>query len=232
MPKSFGSYVWTALVFLGLAALPACSQFGDPQPAQPLQFEHKIHAVDNKIPCQYCHQMADKTAAATVPPMGTCMNCHKFIPGTKNPKVVTELRDAWEAKKQIEWAKVHDLPDFVYFPHKWHVRYFTGCAEKAFADGKFDALDQDCALNPNQKFAAMSKPISEPVSVANVEVMAQYFTCSQCHGPVWEFTSGKRVEPLNMGWCVTCHKNRVAKAPAEQQEVLHARMLDCWTCHK
>src|SRR4051812_48040401 len=28
-------------------------------PEQPIAFYHKVHAGDNKIPCQYCHYTAD-----------------------------------------------------------------------------------------------------------------------------------------------------------------------------
>lgn len=230
MPKSFGSILWTALGLL-LLVLPACSQYGDPNPEQPIQFSHKIHASDNKIPCMYCHQMADKSASATVPSVGTCMNCHKFVPGSKNPQEVAKVKTAWDKQEPILWNKVHDLPDFVYFPHKWHVRYLLGCAEDAAGQGETD-LGKACGLNPNQNFSSMTKPFTEPLSKDNVDVQGQFFACSQCHGPMWEKGTAERVEPMNMGWCVDCHKNRIAKAPAEQKEVLHARMLDCWTCHK
>ncbi|MGH7726457.1 MAG: cytochrome c3 family protein [Candidatus Eiseniibacteriota bacterium] len=49
--------------------------------------------------------------------------------------------------------------------------------------------------------------------------------CQTCHGPVQEMEVVYRVNTLEMGFCVTCHKaNRENKAaPAN---------LDCYTCHK
>lgn len=49
--------------------------------------------------------------------------------------------------------------------------------------------------------------------------------CQTCHGPIQEMEVVHRVNDLNMGFCVTCHKaNREnQKAPAN---------LDCYTCHK
>jgi len=43
--------------------------------------------------------------------------------------------------------------------------------------------------------------------------------CAACHGAVAKMERVKRVRPLQMGWCVTCH--RVRGAPT-----------DCATCHR
>lgn len=42
--------------------------------------------------------------------------------------------------------------------------------------------------------------------------------CSACHGGVAAMARVKRVRPLTMGWCITCH--RIRGAPT-----------DCATCH-
>ena len=61
---------------------------------------------------------------------------------------------------------------------------------------------------------------------------AQRETCGECHGEVWTFDTGKRVEPLNMGWCLDCHKEQVEAAPEEEKSTRYAQLLDCWVCHK
>lgn len=43
--------------------------------------------------------------------------------------------------------------------------------------------------------------------------------CSACHGGVARMERVKRVRPLTMGWCVTCHRLRGAPT-------------DCATCHR
>jgi hypothetical protein len=45
------------------------------------------------------------------------------------------------------------------------------------------------------------------------------FECEQCHGDVKVMKAIRKVRPLTMGWCVTCHR-------------AHDAPLDCWTCHK
>lgn len=43
--------------------------------------------------------------------------------------------------------------------------------------------------------------------------------CAVCHGGVAQMARVKRVRPLTMGWCVTCHRTRGAPT-------------DCATCHQ
>lgn len=96
-------------------------------PVQPIPFSHKLHAGDNKIPCQYCHVQVDKSKHATVPAMNVCMNCHKVVRATDSP-LIRQLTEAYKAGKPIEWVKVHDLPDFVNFNHKRHIKKGFDCA--------------------------------------------------------------------------------------------------------
>lgn len=205
-----------------VVSMVACDQFGEAKPEQPIQFSHQNHVEKQGMACLYCHQMADKSAVATVPPVATCMNCHKYIPGSQRPEEVAKVRAYWEKQEPIPWNKVHDEPDFVYFSHKRHVKYFVGCFESK-APEQWD----ECKLaegDPDGDFKADANDLDRS---------AQMATCAQCHGQVWTFTVGQRVASLNMGWCVTCHQKRVAleQDPAEQKKV-HDRLLDCWTCHK
>ncbi|HXU25685.1 MAG TPA: c-type cytochrome, partial [Bacteroidia bacterium] len=48
-------------------------------PEQPIKFSHKIHAGDNAIACQYCHNSVEKSRHAGIPTVNICMNCHKGI---------------------------------------------------------------------------------------------------------------------------------------------------------
>ena len=103
------------------------SFFSDRTPAQPLEFSHKIHAGDNGVPCQYCHIYARRSTAAGVPSVNKCVNCHKQMI-REEPEIV-KLFEYWESKEPIPWVKVHDLPDFVYFPHKRHILAELDCVE-------------------------------------------------------------------------------------------------------
>lgn len=49
--------------------------------------------------------------------------------------------------------------------------------------------------------------------------------CQTCHGEIQTEERVKLAHTLNMGFCVTCHKQRI-------NDPVHATSLDCATCHK
>lgn len=95
------------------------------RPVQPVPYSHKLHAGDLGIDCRYCHTGVETQRNAGIPPVQVCMNCHAMI-GTDRP-TLAPLREAWETNKPIQWVRVHDLPDYVYFDHAAHIRAQIGC---------------------------------------------------------------------------------------------------------
>ncbi len=104
------------------------------QPDQPIKFSHALHVGQNKIECQYCHSSVEKSRHASIPGTQICMNCHKYVQeGPKYGKSeIAKIYDyaGWdpnkgkfvEAPKNIEWVRIHNLPDHVYFNHSQHVK--------------------------------------------------------------------------------------------------------------
>ncbi|UTW68107.1 c-type cytochrome [bacterium SCSIO 12643] len=103
-------------------------------PEQPIKFSHKIHAGDDGIDCVYCHFGAEKGRTSGIPPVNVCMNCHKGIESGKRwgTEEISKIYEAagWDPENQkynprkqnpIEWVKIHNLPDHVYFNHSQHV---------------------------------------------------------------------------------------------------------------
>lgn len=102
-------------------------------PTQPINFSHKIHAGIQEIDCQYCHDGARRSKHAAIPGLNTCMNCHKAVQGetetakTEIGKIYTaagyDLATQTYSKEPqgIEWVRIHNLPDHVYFNHAQHV---------------------------------------------------------------------------------------------------------------
>lgn len=100
------------------------------QPEQPIAYSHETHAGKLEIECVYCHTGALQSRTAMIPSANVCMNCHKAI--SEGPKTGTEeiqkIYDAigWDGSAYtgetdpIEWVKVHNLPDHVYFSHQQH----------------------------------------------------------------------------------------------------------------
>lgn len=93
------------------------------QPEQPVWFSHKIHAGQNQIDCKYCHTAADYSKSAGIPGVGVCMNCHNVVKEGKvtGTEQIAKVVEAWQSGKQIEWVRIHNLPDHVYFSHAQHV---------------------------------------------------------------------------------------------------------------
>ena len=130
--------------FVGKGAIGLGRQQGY-QPDQPILYSHKVHAGINQINCLYCHGNAWESKHAAIPSLNVCMNCHKAISTyEKGPKIHDENGNevngtaeiqklykyagftpgqAWDPSKAkpVEWVKIHNLPDHVYFNHAQHV---------------------------------------------------------------------------------------------------------------
>jgi hypothetical protein len=109
------------LVLLAVGAWAFLDSFSNVgyTPKQPVAFSHKMHAGTRKIPCLYCHSSAERSRHATVPSVNVCMNCH-VVARTDRPDI-QKITALYNADKPIPWIRVHRLPDYVYFSHRWHI---------------------------------------------------------------------------------------------------------------
>ncbi len=112
-------------------------------PVQPIEFSHRIHAGDYEIPCLYCHIQARRSASAGVPSVHKCVGCHEVV-ATERPEI-RKVMEYWVNKEPIPWVKVHDLPDFVHFPHKRHVAAGVECQT---CHGSVETMDRITRLAP------------------------------------------------------------------------------------
>lgn len=135
----------------------------DYQPIQPIYYSHKVHAGVNQINCQYCHIGVYQGKQATIPSVNICMNCHMAITEYKGEKIYTdegqevnataeikklykyagyEEGKPWDATKAkpVEWARIHNLPDHVYFNHSQHVK--AGQVQCQTCHGEIQKMDE------------------------------------------------------------------------------------------
>jgi hypothetical protein len=103
---------------------------------QPVQFSHKHHAGELGIDCRYCHTSVETSANAGFPPTQTCMNCHSQI-WALSP-TLEPVRASWRSNESINWTKVYDLPDYVYFNHSIHIAKGVGCVS---CHGRIDKMN-------------------------------------------------------------------------------------------
>ena len=92
---------------------------------QPVQFSHAHHVGGLGIDCRYCHTSVETSAFANIPPTKTCMNCHSQIWQTSS--YLEPVRESFRTGDSLQWIRVHDLPDFVYFNHSVHIKKGVGC---------------------------------------------------------------------------------------------------------
>jgi cytochrome c553 len=111
-------------------------------PDQPVWFSHKVHAGQNKINCLYCHSSAMQGKSAGIPGTGLCMNCHNVVRKGKitGESEIAKVIDSWNSKKQINWVRVHNLPDHVWFSHAQHVN--AGKRQCIECHGKVEEMDK------------------------------------------------------------------------------------------
>lgn len=171
---------------------------------QAVPFSHKHHVGDVGLDCRYCHTSVERSAFAGMPPTSTCMTCHSQL-FTDSPMLAPVVA-SFESGAPLQWNRVHDLPDFVYFNHSIHVNKGVGCVS---CHGRVDRMPLtwqvnslymrwclDCHRNP-EKFL---RPREE---VFNMEY----------EPPVDQVALGRRLAKdyglpgvRQMTDCVTCHR--------------------------
>lgn len=92
---------------------------------QPVPFSHEHHVGGLGIECRYCHTSVETSSFAGLPATKVCMNCHSQMWAVA--QILEPVRESYRTGRSIEWNRVHDLPDFVYFNHAIHVNKGFGC---------------------------------------------------------------------------------------------------------
>jgi len=121
---------------------------------QPVPFSHRQHVGGLGLDCRYCHTSVEETDFAGIPPTETCIGCHARV--SPEAPVLELVRASAQNNQPLEWIRVHDLADFVYFNHGIHVNKGIGC--------------------------------------------------ESCHGRVDQMLVVTKMEPLQMDWCLACHR--------------------------
>ena len=103
-------------------------------------FNHKTHAGDNEISCEFCHSYARRSNISGTPSLESCMRCHKVVLGSdgKLKEEIQAFLKQFENGEPIVRQKIHHLPGFVSFSHKRHIRIGYDCTE---CHGEMDKLE-------------------------------------------------------------------------------------------
>ena len=128
-----GLYV-VLMVYFGLSPKTLSAGY---MPQQPVPYSHALHVGELGLDCRYCHTTVESAAFAAVPPTQTCINCHEKIAPTSHK--LDPVRDSFVSGLPVQWIKVHDLPDYVYFNHSAHVTRGVSCVE---CHGRIDTMER------------------------------------------------------------------------------------------
>ena len=109
----------------GALLMSACGDAGA-APAQPIAFPHARH-TENQIACAFCHEFSDNHRAAGIPRTELCGSCHSAM--SQESPATQKLMEYVESEEEIPWVRVFEIPQYAYFPHKWHVRAGVECEE-------------------------------------------------------------------------------------------------------
>lgn len=177
------------------------------EPDQPIWFSHKIHAGINQIDCKYCHVGVERGKQATIPSVNICMNCHRSIrsgPVTGSNELAKVFAAAGydtiqqtyslESTGPIEWIRVHNLPDHVYFNHQQHVK--VGKIECQTCHGPVEEMDVLKQHAPLSMGWCMDCHRTEDVKVAENRLY---------YNQHYEHPEGMTVEMIGGTECQKCH---------------------------
>ncbi len=170
---------------------------------QPVPFSHKHHVTGLGIDCRYCHTSVEHGAFAGIPPTETCMTCHSQI-WTEAPNL-EPVRASWRENKPIEWNKVHDLPDFVYFDHSIHLAKGVGC--------------QTCHGQVDQM------PLMWKVNSLNME------WCIECHKNPEKFVRPKE-QVFSMTYRKPKNQEELGAQLVADYNIQTEQLLNCSVCHR
>src|ERR1043166_1959203 len=126
--RLFGVVLAVTLLGWGLHAVywsPFTTQVDVPL-QQPVPFSHQHHVSGLGIDCRYCHTSVEKAAFAGMPSTEICMTCHSRV--WVDAPMLAPVRQSLATQTPLQWNRVHDLPDFVFFNHSIHVNKGIGCS--------------------------------------------------------------------------------------------------------
>ena len=169
--------------------------------AQPIAFPHFTHVTTLQLQCEYCHSEARKSIHAGLPPVESCIGCHRFA--MSNLEEIQKVQQYFDQNRPIPWKKVYDLPDHVFFSHESHFRAGVDCAE---CHGQVELMGQPQQVGTTES----GEPILKATSVMVRRTSLQMGWCLDCHEshPYIENTYGEStaLRQQELRDCLICHK--------------------------
>ena len=170
---------------------------------QPIPFSHQHHVGELGIDCRYCHTSVENNAFAGIPPTHTCMSCHSQI--FVNAAMLEPVRASYRNQTPIEWNRVHNLPDYVYFNHGINVQKGVGCST--------------CHGQVNEM------PLIWKTQSLHME------WCLNCHRDPAQYVR-PREEVFNMDWQPPDDQRTRGQQLVQQYHIQVDQLTNCAICHR
>ena len=170
---------------------------------QPIPFSHFRHVSGNGIDCRYCHTTVETSSFAGIPPTETCMTCHSQI--LTDQTMLSPVRDSWRNGDHLEWIRVSDLPDFVYFDHSIHINRGVGCST---CHGRVDLM-----------------PLTRKAESFHMS------WCLRCHRHPEKFIR-ERDEVFIMDWEPPSNQIELGKELIKKYNIEVGQLTNCSICHR
>ncbi len=191
-----GFVTWIAFVIMRSDYVTAANEYVE----QPVQFSHAHHVGGVGLDCRYCHTSVETSSFAGIPPVKTCMNCHAQL--FADQAYLEPIRASFRTGQPIQWVRVHNLPDYVYFNHSVHIKKGVGCET---CHGRIDQMpltyqqsplqmewclechrDPSQFVRPRDAVFAMGYEPAEPQRTLGPKLVQEYgiqslTNCSICH---------------------------------------------------
>jgi len=119
--------------------------------------------------------------------------------------MLAPVRQSLASGKPIQWRRVHDLPDFVYFNHSIHVNKGIGCSS---CHGRVDKM-----------------PLTWQANTLYMK------WCLDCHKEPEKFIRPKS-EVFNMAWSAVPEQKKEGSDLVANYHVRSSQLRDCSMCHR
>ncbi|ETX29035.1 cytochrome c3 family protein [Roseivivax isoporae] len=172
--------------------------------SQPVPFSHRHHTAEVGIDCRYCHTTVTESASAGLPPTKTCMTCHSRLYAQE--EMLQPVRISWTEGTRLDWNRVHDLADHVYFNHSTHVTNGVACTTCHGAVGDMRLIGQaepltmgwclECHRDPGPKLSPPER-VFAPLPPREARIDA---------GAIHALLTRYDIDTSTLTDCTTCHR--------------------------
>ncbi len=173
-------------------------------PAQPIAFDHRLHAGDFRIDCRYCHATSESGASAGLPATEICVSCHQTV--WLESAAFAPVRRSLASGRPIAWRRVNALPGYVYFDHAAHTRHGIGCESCHGRVDRMTTVEQAMPLTMGWCLDCHQTPEKQLRPLDQVTTMGWRPPAAAAAAGTLRRALARRYQVRSRTACVICHR--------------------------